>query len=112
MWFLKNKNTFTHPVHNGIYAILKGTYSGQYIVFMEKNNENYNFLTLPDKGLLVVPVKSFDNGIENKIIDFIEKLPVKVFKVVESQYKRLNITDGHGRAKKDNKPDKRHASTA
>lgn len=96
-----------HPQKRGIYAVLKGTYSGEYLVFIEEKKSEYTFISLPEKIILTVPKSSFDNGLKNKILDYIEKLPKSVYKVVELEYNSLNIKNGLRRTKEDNKPYKR-----
>lgn len=95
---------FKHPFKRGIYAVLKGSYAGEYLVFVKEQEKTYTFLSLPGKIILTVPRDSFDNGFNNKILDYVERLPKSVFKVVESEYNSLNIKDGLRRTKKNNKP--------
>jgi hypothetical protein len=103
---------FKHPFKRGIYAILKGSYAGEYLVFVKEQDNTYTFFSLPGKVILTVPKDSFDNGFNNKILDFVERLPKSVYKVVESEYNSLNIKDGLRRTKKNNKPYKRSDSRA
>jgi hypothetical protein len=98
------------PKNRGIYAILKGTYSGQFVVFIKQTEQHYSFLTLPDKQELNVPVDAFQRGIKNNIIEFIEKLPKKIYFVVEQEYNKLNKDDGLRRTKENNKSHKRSTS--
>lgn len=101
-----------HPRERGIYAVLKGTYSGEYIVFLRRVSSILNFIAFPDKKILQVPEKDFREGLEGKFIDFIQSLPKDVYSVVEEEAKRLNKVDGLRTAKKDNKPHKRSMGRA
>jgi hypothetical protein len=101
-----------YPKARGIYAILKGTYSGQFMVFIKENIDEYVFLTLPDKKIQRVPADAFRRGMSNSIIEYIEKLPKKVYQVVEKEFLNINKTDGLCRAKENNKPNKRSISRA
>lgn len=105
-------NFFKHPFKKGIYAVLKGTYSGEYLIYIKEQEKTYTFFSLPGKLILNVPKESFDNGFKNKIVDYVEKLPKDVYGVVESEYNSLNNKDGSRRTKKNNKPDKRINSRA
>ena len=62
-----------YPKARGISAILKGTYSGQFMVFIKENIDEYVFLTLPDKKIQRVPADAFRRGMSNSIIEYIEK---------------------------------------
>lgn len=98
------------PKPRGIYVILKGTLSGQFIVYIEEKNNNYIFLTLPDKNILEVPIDAFKRGIKNSILEYIEKLPRPVYCIVEKEFFNINKGNGLRRPKENNKPDKRSAS--
>lgn len=101
-----------HPKNRAIYAVLKGTYSGEYMVFLKKANTIIELISLPDKHILKVPEKDFKEGIQNGIIDYIQTLPRSVYRVVEEEAKRLNTRDGFCKTNKNNKPHKRSASRA
>lgn len=106
--FLEKK----HPKQRGIYAVLKGTYSGEYIVFLRKDSTFLEFISFPDKHILRVPEKDFKEGIDGNILEFIQSLPTGVYSVVEEEAKRLNKKDGPSKANKNYKPYKRSASRA
>ena len=50
-------------------------------------------LILPQMENIDVPIESFDNGRNNDIIKLVEKLPKKVYSVVEAQYKKNEDPD-------------------
>lgn len=77
---------FKHPKKRFLYAITGGKYLGELFVFMEKTNENFNFLSLPDMKIREVPHDKFEFGISNKIVDVVEKLPSDVFETCKKQY--------------------------
>jgi len=101
-----------HPKSRAIYAVLKGTYSGEYIVFLKKTNNIIELISFPDKYILKVPEKDFNEGIQSGVIDYIQTLPREVYSVVEDEAKRLNTKDGSSKANKNNKPYKRSTSGA
>jgi hypothetical protein len=95
------------PVNRGMYAVLKGTYGGEFIVYIKESLESYVFLSLPSKTVMDIPKKSFINGIEEKIIDFVKKLPQEIYKTVELEFSSINIKNGTSTTKTNNKPYKR-----
>ncbi len=106
------KGTFDkklHPKPRGIYAILGGTYSAEFFVFIKETNSHLVFFSLPDKIIRNVPRESFYNGVKNNLVEFIEQLPNKVYKTIELQLKGINTntTNGLRTTNKDSQPDKR-----
>jgi hypothetical protein len=69
-----------------LYAVTAGTYSGQFLFFVEQKNNQYGFLTIPEMKNLWVPREKFDFAIVNKIIEFVEKSPVDVKKVAKAKF--------------------------
>ena len=109
--FLKGTSDIVHPVERGMYVILGGTYAGEYMVYVEQAPEHYVFFALPCKLKREVPTSSFRMGIKNRLVDFIEQLPVKVYKTVEDEFKSINTNNnGHSITNKNNKPNKRRTS--
>ena len=72
-----------------LFAILKGKYAGEFWVVIENDDNEYRFLSLPNLVKRNAPVGKVDIGINCKIMDFIQNLPNKVFKVCELQYKKV-----------------------
>lgn len=85
-------NWFKHPKNKFLYAITGGKYLGELFVFMEKTKENFIFLSLPDMKVREVPHEKFEFGLNNKIVDIVEKLPSDVFSTCKKQYLK-NKTD-------------------
>lgn len=85
-------NWFKHPKNKFLYAITGGKYLGELFVFMEKTKENFIFLSLPDMKVREVPHEKFEFGLNNKIVDIVEKLPSHVFSTCKKQYLK-NKTD-------------------
>jgi len=97
---LSKKHSFLEA--GNIYCVLKGTYSGEYFIFLESKDSIHYFFSLPDKIVRQVPAESFKTGIQGGIIDFIERLPKKVFCVVENEYKSINNINGNCNSKENN----------
>lgn len=79
-----------HPIEGYVYAITKGTYLGELFVFVEKNKNDLWFLSLPEMKIRTVPSDKFKFGIDNKIIDIVERLPKKVYNVCKLQFAKNN----------------------
>jgi|TARA_R100001463_G_scaffold104617_1_gene159146 hypothetical protein len=48
------------------------------------------FLTVPNNQKIEVPLKDFEDGIEQGVVDFVEVLPKHVYKVIKAQYDATN----------------------
>lgn len=81
-------NLFKHPKKKYVYAVTGGAFLGEMLVFMEKTNEVYSFLSLPDMKIRDIPADKFNFGLTEKILDTVEKLPSSVYKVCQLQYKK------------------------
>lgn len=84
-WFSKNKTIIEK---GSCYAVLKGDYVGEIFVFFEQQKDTLFFMTLPKMEIRKVDIAKFEIGIKEKIIDFVNVLPKKIFKVVENHGKK------------------------
>jgi len=82
---------FKHPKKRYLYAVTGGKYLGELLVYMEKVNENFNFLALPDMIIREVPTDKFEFGLNNKIVDIVEKLPSDVYSTCKKQYLKNKV---------------------
>jgi hypothetical protein len=73
------------------FAILKGKYAGEFWVLINDNEKEFNFLSLPNLKKRSAPKEKIDIGINLKIMDYIQNIPNKVFKVCEKQYKNIVV---------------------
>ena len=71
-----------------LYAVQTGDYVGQMFAIVKPTKKFVGCLSIPKMENIEVPVESFDNGRNNDIIKLVEKLPKKVYSVVEAQYKK------------------------
>ena len=71
-----------------IYAVEAGDYVGKMFAIVEPKKDAIGCLILPQMENVDVPIESFDNGRNNDIIKFVEKLPKNVYSVVEAQYNK------------------------
>lgn len=72
-----------------VFAVQTGDFAGQMFYFMEQNENDYIFFTTPLIEILKVPIDKFDFAKEHGIIEYVENLPRKIFKVVKRQYEIL-----------------------
>lgn len=76
------------PRQRGTYGVPHGVFRGEIFCYIEEGKTDYYFLSLPKMIVRVIPKDKFDFAIKNSIIEFIEELPKKVYKVLEAQYKQ------------------------
>jgi hypothetical protein len=78
-----------------IYACHHGQYAGQLFAFIcrDKKELTYNFLRMPDMITTKISQKDFDDGLDNGIIKFVEKVPKYVHKIIMAQYKKNENTE-------------------
>tara|TARA_R100000805_G_C3600473_1_gene101192 strand:- start:426 stop:704 length:279 start_codon:yes stop_codon:yes gene_type:complete len=72
-----------------LFAVVAGDYMGEFLLCMERGNDEYVFMSLPDFKILKVPDVEVERGLNSKVIDFIEKIPKKYFKECCEQYKKI-----------------------
>ena len=82
------KKTTVIPSYGSIYAVTGGKFLGEFFVFIEKTDDAYNFLSLPEMNVRNVPVEKFSNGVEGKVLQFQEILPINVLEVCKAQYEK------------------------
>lgn len=80
-----------HPKTRYIYAVTAGFYLGELLVYIEKQNSHYKFLSLPTMVVREIPVEKFKLGLNDKIVDVVEKIPKRVYDVCYLQYKKNNV---------------------
>ena len=74
------------PQQGFAYAVQTGDYVGEMFVYINSNILAHNFLSLPSMQNRNIPKNQFIIGMNNSIIEFVEKIPNRVFRVVEAQY--------------------------
>jgi hypothetical protein len=75
-----------HPKPRIIYAVVKGSYLGELLVYIEKSVDNYSFLSLPNMTIREIPIEKFKFGIDEKIVEKVTKIPKYVYSVCKKQY--------------------------
>lgn len=102
--FTKKFKQQTTPTARSFFAVLGGTYGGEFLVFIQEKLDDYIFLSLPDKVIRAVPKDAYMRGVKNKVLDFICNLPKDVYKVVEQEFNSINNTNGLRNSKTNNQP--------
>lgn len=81
------------------YAITQGKYKGDFFVYMNHDDDNFNFLSLPGNQSISVPSPVFKQGLKSKIVEYIEKLPYNVYEICVAQYNETTTKDNINRLK-------------
>lgn len=68
------------------YAVTRGTYVGEMLIWIETVTENHCFISIPKNINRVIPQDKFKIGIENNILDIADTIPLDVYEVLHAQY--------------------------
>ena len=98
------QNIFEPKMNRNIYAVNHGAYKGDFLVYINSDNENHNFLTLPYNKTLSVSKQQFEDGLNNKVVDYIKKLPHNVYSVCCAQYNETKTKSDIDRLKQSTTP--------
>lgn len=79
-----------HPIRGHAYAVVTGDYVGEMFIYVESNNNTHNFISIPKNVNRCVPKEKFEFGLNNNIVDPVQKIDSKVFKLLEKQYEYNN----------------------
>jgi len=74
------------PKERSVYAVTGGQFLGEFFLYMEQKDDMMCFLSLPHMKVRSIPVDKFYYGVENKILDNIQKVPRSVFILCQKQY--------------------------
>ena len=80
-----------HPRKGYIYAVTKGTYLGELLVYCKTMNESFGFLSMPKMLNRHIPTEKFQFGLENGIVDIVEKLPKNIYDTCLRQYNKNGL---------------------
>ena len=67
---------------------MHGGYKGEFFVLMERADNSYIFLSLPDLQIRAVSDDDMKYALDNSIIQEIEILPDDVYTVCRAQYRK------------------------
>lgn len=82
-YFLKRK---IEPKNRAMYACLKGDYIGEMLIYINKENDLYNFITLPSKKPVSITLEVFKNGLENNCLEQVKIVPKKYWILLKYLY--------------------------
>ncbi|MAF25849.1 hypothetical protein CL634_09790 [bacterium] len=82
-----------------LYAVAEGSFKGEFFVYINENDENMYFLSLPDNIIRKVPKKEFHSGVKENIIEFIEKIPGEIYEICIAQYNKSKTKEDLNRLK-------------
>jgi len=80
---------FERPIQLGdMYFVLHGQKIGQFLVLIDFDVEKkiYSILGLPDSEVIYISQKDIEFGITNKVLDFIKKLPIDIYRDCEKEF--------------------------
>jgi hypothetical protein len=80
------KEEKNHPIVGHSYAVLTGGYVGEIFVFVEENEQEYGFISIPKNINRYVPKDKFHYGLSHNIVEYVEKIQNKVFNLLKKQY--------------------------
>ncbi len=86
------KRLISKPKPRNIYAATSGDYLGEFLVYIESENDMYCFLSLPDMQIRKIPKDTVIDQIDTKVLDKVERLPRDVFSLCYAQYTQTNKT--------------------
>ena len=76
--------------HGSVYAVLEGTRKGDFLVVVNTYSHKFDFLALPSMEPVTIARDDVDEGIQKKILEYVEKLPDDVYNVCIAQYEKSN----------------------
>lgn len=83
---LIKKNYKKAPKSREVYAIVTGAFVGEMLVYCKKDQDNYFFLSIPKNVNRTIPIDKFHFGVDNKIAEYVDTLPKKVYNTCFKQY--------------------------
>lgn len=75
-----------HPYKYGSYAISQGTYLGEIWIYIKSDDDEHKFISIPKNINRSVTKEIFDNGLNGGLVDFVEKIPSKIWRLLEKQF--------------------------
>ena len=82
-----------------MYAISQGSFRGEFFVYINHDDRNYYFLSLPHNNTREVSVDDFNEGIKEGIVEYLEKIPKDVYEICVAQYNEAKAKNNINRLK-------------
>ena len=77
-----------------LYACLMGDHVGKFFIIVEKHKDKFGVLAVPTMENLWIPRDKFDFGLDNGIIEYVERVPKEVRKTSEAKFKENEEISG------------------
>jgi hypothetical protein len=74
------------PKLGNTYAVVTGDYVGELLLFIEKDKVDYHFLSIPLMTNRRVPIGKFDFALNERILEFVERVPRYVQKTSKTKF--------------------------
>lgn len=71
-----------------VYAVQTGDYAGEMLVYISTDFMYHKFLSIPLMKNRNIPKDKFIFGMNNRIIEYVERVPKKFLSVIEAQYQK------------------------
>jgi phosphoserine aminotransferase len=76
-----SKKKLKTPKERGVYAFTKHR-RGDFVLFIKESEKNVlEFMHLPDRYQVLLTKEEFTEGLNTKLLDFVEQVPEEVFEV-------------------------------
>lgn len=80
------------PKERGVYAFTRFR-KGEFLLYLgESKDDVYDFMQLPDRYKISFTKPEFEKGVAEKLLDFVEQIPVNVFEVSKANLEELQKT--------------------
>ena len=83
---IKNVLADDIPKRRAVYAVTKGDYLGEFLIYVEETDSVYCFLSLQDMHVREIPKADTVSGLQEGILDKVETLPRDVYSICHAQY--------------------------
>jgi hypothetical protein len=72
-----------------LYFVAKGERTGQFLIIIDfdKKTNVYSVLVLPDSEAILITQTEIENGINKKILEFVQELPETIFSDCKTEFK-------------------------
>ena len=77
---------FKGIIEGNMYACLTGDFAGQMFMYFDKNDTEYEFLSVPTMINHQIPKDVFDNGLKSGIVEYVERPPRHVRNICKIQF--------------------------
>ncbi len=79
-----SKKRLKTPEQRGVYAFTKHR-RGDFVLYIkESENDVLEFMQLPDRYQIFLTKEEFTEGLNTKLLDFVEQVPEEVFEVAQA----------------------------